>query len=196
MNASYVISDPLLLIAGSILCLAGFVVYWFTLRAAGVYLGALAGGGAGMLVATVVGVPEWRLAMIGGLGLVGAAIGWWMVMKLSSLAFFLLGAVGGMGLGRLVAMMALQSSSPDLPLHYEGEFWLMVAGGGLFGGAMAYFGRNVLMVLLTAVAGSLLVNAAIEPFPPAWTFPVLAAASALWQGGGIRLFAGRKRRND
>lgn len=185
--SGFIINDPVLFVLGLIFCLGGFIVYWFTIRFAGAYLGAMAGAGGGLLIAWLLGDEVYRLVFAAAGGLAGLVIGLYVVKKLATVAFMTLGFLAGLGMGRAAANYFLGEATATTPLFDQPPlFWGIVMGSSALGAGLAVKGRNILMILLTSFAGSLFLNASLDPFPARWVFPALATGTAAWQALVIR----------
>jgi hypothetical protein len=90
-------------------------------------------------------------------------------------------------LGRAAANYILGEAAAATPVFDQPPlFWAIVIGSAALGAGLAVKGRNILMILLTSFAGSLFLNASLDPFPARWVFPTLATATTVWQALVIR----------
>lgn len=176
-----VVAEPIYFVVGVLLCVFGFGVYWFSLHVAGGYMGTLGGCAFGLSLVRVLDADQARPFLLAGGGIIGLALGLWIVRKLARVAFFILGGMGGLGMGRALAESMLREAADGSLTERPIEFWGIALGAAAVCGVLTVWGRNVVMLLLTSAAGALLIFSAIDPLPPGWAPLAIGLISALWQ---------------
>jgi hypothetical protein len=138
---------------GALLCLFGFSLYYGGIRMIGIFLG----GSVGLLIGTVIsyiGQFEERLvtiAVVAGVALIGAGLGWRFLKTLQRVVIILIGA----GAGFLASELILPTEG------IWGESWVpfasIVAGAVIFSLLFRY-----IIILVTAAIGSYLIYQASD----------------------------------
>jgi hypothetical protein len=157
-----------LILAGLASLLAGWAIYRFVLAIPGFIIGALMG-------AALVHNQSELVILLAALffGIIGAAI----ALALIDLAIFLTGAfIGGVLTAGL--LLAATESEPN---------WLLVIVGALIGGVLLLALRKFLVIVATALLGSLLIAAGLGWGEP-WFVVLLTLIGIAVQYGGQRLY--------
>lgn len=161
-----------LTLAGLASLLAGWAIYRFVLAIPGFIIGALIGA------ALAHNQPE-LVILLSALffGIIGAAI----ALALIDLAIFLTGAfIGGVLTASL--LFAATESEPN---------WLLVIVGALIGGVLLLALRKFLVIVATALLGSLLISTGLEWGEP-WFIVLMTLIGIAVQYGGLRLYGERE----
>lgn len=189
MSENLVTNWPLLL-AGILLCLGGWFLYWASIQMAGALAGGTAGGVLGWAIAALAhpGAMLWAIPA-------GAAIGLFLGIFLSRKAHRLLFFAIGCGVGIWAAHHAFTWSlvAHGWPSNQTG-LWraIFFAGGAIAGGFCATRGSRLLVILATVAVGALLAVTSISsPWAVLALIP-LAIFSFLVQMGAFRVLGARK----
>ncbi|NQU42493.1 DUF4203 domain-containing protein [bacterium] len=177
-------------VLGVLLCVAGWTLYWVGLSIAGAVIGGILGVAAGWLILTFTKIEPTQAYWILALGLVlGGILGVFLIRKLHRLFFFVLGACIGLALGwnGADALMNWNWLGSDL----DPVYWRIIFGvlGAALGGFLMVIGSRVVVIAITALAGSILVALAVpDPLALLLVIP-LALGSFVFQLGLLRRFA-------
>lgn len=196
MDQVAIVSDEgvrlLPLVAGAVLLLGGWVIYWFSLNAAG----AVAAGGLALLVAELIlpftGLGEGEsLAIAATAATVGAIAGIVTVRAFHRTAFFLIGFILG-GVGWYLVVTRLHEAG--VAVETTGRLTVSLGGAlvaAVLGGLAAIVADRAAIALATAVAGAALLMVGVEWRWGTWPLVPLAVIGFLFQMG-----AGRRKKAD
>jgi hypothetical protein len=174
--------QPELIIAGLVLSLFGWTLYWAGLRLLGALCGGLAAGALAVMGALLGGAADpWVLA-IGAVGAVlGGVLGVFLITRAHYFLFFVTGSVAGLAVAWLLETMY----ADWLAEHVSGTL-----GRGLFygvtaiaAGVMILLAHRYIVIAVTAVAGSVLFGLGIPTRYAVWVILPLCIGSVLLQTG-------------
>ncbi len=178
--------QPELIIAGLVLCLFGWTLYWAGLRLMGALCGAIAGV-AVAAVAILFLVGENRTALIwGGAagGLIGTALGVYLIVRAHYLLFFFTGAVAG-----LATAWVFEAAWLTWLQQYIAGTLGQIAYYGIFtlvGGLVIVLSHQFIVTLLTAFAGTGLFMLGLPPRYAVWLCLPVFVTSLVVQTGVLR----------
>jgi hypothetical protein len=185
--------DLIPLTAGILFLLAGWLLYWLSLNAAGCIIG----GGIGLLGAeallTVLDLREpWGLVIQAGATVLGAIIGALIARFLHRTAFFIIGAAAGC-LAWYFSVNALRRDDLAAWAENDAIFAFGVPAGGVICGIIAVISDRYLIALASSVLGAVLVMIGVQWQWGVWPVIPLALAGFLIQ---IGLTSRKKKRQD
>jgi len=187
LNGAVIIPE---LIAGCVLCLFGWTLYWIGLHAAGSALGGLIGSFAGLGVAILVDEGgQWGLAMIAGGAIIGAALGFFLIKRVHFLAFFLIGA----GAGAVVAALTWPSLAGmrewlSATAGPRIAYWAVCAAGA---GVLLAVTRRYVIVISAALVGTVLIVRGVGQQHAGLAFIPVFVSSLIAQFVMFRRFVGK-----
>lgn len=149
MSATF---EPALIVIGLVLCLFGWTIYWAGLRLLGATCGAVVAAALTFVGFLFIEDQRWLLTGCAVAGVIGAVLGVFIITRAHYFLFFMTGAVLG-----LAGAWTLQASHVDwfeehIPAGI-GET-LYYVGGTVVGGLLLVLAHRLVVILLTALAGT------------------------------------------
>jgi hypothetical protein len=174
------------LLAGAALCLGGWTIYWVGLHLTGAVIGACAGAGAAWTGCALAGLGPGEISwIVPAGGLIGFAVGVFLIRGLHRFFFFVAGALAGMAValaGHGWAVSHLDWAARDAAL------WRVVFPlfGCAVGGMAMVYGSRWVVALVTSAAGSAMIVLAFDDPLALIAFPPLVLGSFFLQIGLLR----------
>jgi len=183
MSATF---EPALIIAGLVLCLFGWVLYWAGLRLLGALCGAIAAAALAVVVVLFGGWDRWLWLAAGIAAVVGAAGGVYLITRAHYLLFFITGAVAGMVCAWVIEAAHGEWVQEHLPMSGDVGRVLYYVIFTLAGGLLVLLAHRMVVILLTALLGTILFVLGIPPRYAVWLFLPVFLASLLVQTGILK----------
>ena len=178
--------EPALIVAGLVLCLFGWTAYWAGLRLLGAMCGALAGGGVAFVAFLFVENDQWLFAGCAGAAVIGAVLGVLIIKRAHYFLFFVTGAV--LGLAGAWTLQAQWHAWFEEHVPEGTGRLLYFAGATVVGGLLLVLAHRLVVILLTALAGTGLFLLGV-PWPKyAILGPPVFVGSVLVQTGILAAF--------
>ena len=144
------------ILAGCILCIFGWTIYWIGLHAVGAALGGMIGSMTGLGLAVVVDKShQWVLPIAAAGALVGGMIGFFLIKRAHRFAFFIIGAISG-AIAMIVGEPALAENITVLKDSPALQAVCVVVGSLALGVVLAIFNRY-LIIIATALLGTMFI---------------------------------------
>jgi hypothetical protein len=173
--------EPVLVIAGLVLCLFGWTLYWTGLRLVGAACGALLGAACVGALLLLQEDNRWFLIGTGAGAAVGAVLGLFLIKRAHYFVFFVAGAVLGLAAAWFVEDWQREWLTEYLPGAVGRAIYYALCS--LAGGLLLLLAHRVVVIVLTAVAGSALFALGIPSQYAVWLFlPVLLGSMLLQMG--------------
>lgn len=187
--------DLVPVIAGAVLLLFGWALYWIALNTAG----ALLFGAGGLMLCTWIGANEEMsggalLALRAGGAVLGGVIGALFFQWVHKFAFFALGFLAGLG-GAIAIVLAareagMEWAEPELML------WVGTPVAGLVMGLLATVLDKYVIAVVAATLGSALLWHGLGWPGGLWPLAVLIPLGAAFQVGVARMRKGNEEEED
>lgn len=174
--------EILLVIFGAVLCLGGWVVFWFSTRLIGISSGLGLGFSLGTLFAALLNLhgTQQQVALL-VTSFIGAAIGFMLARFATLLLFALVGLLFGAFIGRVGVQAYLVATTGKFVLNAVSAG--VIIGTGVVFGLMAAFFQKSIVIVVTSFAGAafLVSGLPIRPDHEIWVFLLLFLAAVAWQ---------------
>lgn len=191
--------ETILTIAGALLCLGGWVIFYFGSRLAGIGVGLGFGFGFGELLSAILGVTGTHQDMLVlACCVVGAFAGLVLVRAVTAMLFFVTGFLFGAFIGRALGIAA--AAMRDQPFAYDPTTITIVLVSALLVGLLAVWLQAHVIIVVTSFVGANFLVAGVD-YLRQMPGPALLAVFVLgvmWQVAFVTRLApgGRKRRRD
>lgn len=188
--------ETILTIAGALLCLGGWVIFFFGSRLAGIGIGLGFGFGFGQLLAAILdisGTHEDMLVL--ACCAVGAFAGLVVVRAVTTLLFFITGFLFGALIGRALGIAA--AAMREMPFGYDGTTITIVLVSALLVGLLAVWLQAHVIIVVTSFVGANFLVAGVE-YLRQMPGPALLAVFVLgvmWQVVFVTRLAPRRRKH-
>lgn len=178
------IFEPTLIIIGLILCLFGWTLYWVGLRLLGAFCGAVGGGILGGMVCLIAEVPQWAAWAAAGGGILGAALGVYLIKRAHYLLFFVVGALLGLATAYTAETLYGDWLARYLPEGQTGRL-AFFAASSLLAGLLVLVLHRFVVIGLTSFIGTALFALGIPAQYATWVVLPLFLGSFLLQVGAL-----------
>jgi hypothetical protein len=183
MSATF---EPALIIAGLVLCLFGWVLYWAGLRLLGGLCGAIAATALAVIVILFGGWDRWLWLACAIAAVVGAAAGIYLITRAHYLLFFITGAVVGLASGWVIETTFTEWVQSHLPLTGALGRTLYYVVFTLAGGLLVLLAHRMVVIVLTALSGTVLFALGLPKDYAVWLFLPVFLGSLLIQTGILK----------
>jgi len=176
--------EPTLMIAGLVLCLFGWTLYWAGLKLIGLACGAIAGAALGGIVILLAGYDTYLKVGCAIAAVLGALIGIYLIVRAHYILFFFTGAVAGLTVAWVfehawsAGVLERVPGTPGLLLYY--------AAFTLVGGLLILFAHRMIVTMLTALVGTVVFVLGLPYEYQVWFFLPLFFTSLVVQLGVLR----------
>jgi hypothetical protein len=173
--------EPVLIIAGLVLCLFGWTLYWTGLRLVGAACGALLGAACVGALLLLQEDSQWFVIGMGAGAAVGAVLGLFLIKRAHFFLFFVAGAVLGLAIAWFVEDWQREWLSEHLPGAVGRAIYYALCS--LAGGVLLLLAHRVVVIVLTAVVGAGLLALGMPSKYAVWLFLPILLGSMLLQMG-------------
>ena len=178
--------EPALIIAGLVLCLFGWVLYWAGLRLLGAVCGAIAAAALATVVVLFGGWDRWLWLAAGIAAVVGAVGGVYLIKRAHYFLFFIMGAVAGLACAWVIEAAQIEWVQNHVPLSGDLGRALYYIVFTLAGGLLVLLAHRMVVIMLTSLSGTVLFILGIPPRYAVWLFLPVFLGSFLVQTGILR----------
>jgi hypothetical protein len=190
--------ESIFTIVGMVLCLGGWVVFYWGTRLSGIGLGLGLGYVFGEILSRVIALEATQQDMLVLIcSVVGAVAGYLFIRAVTRLAFFISGLLFGAMIGRLIALFVV-SRQVGAVFAWDTQAITIVLVTAVVTGLLAMFLQRHLVIVITSFIGAnyLVVGVAYLNQMPVPAMLAVFILAIVWQGFLVKgLFPGSRRRH-
>ena len=189
--------ETIFTIVGVVLCLGGWVIFYWGTRLSGIGLGLGLGYVFGELLSRVIALQATQQdVLVLVCSVVGAVAGFILIRAATRIAFFFSGFLFGAMIGRLLALLVV-SRQVGAVFTWDNQAITIVIVSAVVTGLLALFLQRHLVIVITSFIGAnyLVVGVAYLNQMPVPAMLAVFVLAVLWQGFLVKaLFPGSRRR--